>query len=178
MMKSMNVPTIIVASDIHGDADAWALLLDRCRAHHGDELFLAGDIGVSSLPSLSLTPIPLVMVRGNCDSSYGFSEVGRPLPQLVQKQEWNGISIVMTHGDRYPTPYGMGMKEGDIFVFGHIHAARLYRDTDGIIILNPGSTTYPRGGYPASYAILDEKAITVRNFLTDEPFQTLDLRSR
>jgi putative phosphoesterase len=174
----MHIPTIIAASDIHGSDEAFQLLLSRIAEHHGDELFLAGDIGISSLPDLSLCPYSLTLVRGNCDSSYGFSEAGRMLPPLVQRVPWNGRTVVMTHGDRWPSPYGLDMQADDIFIFGHIHVPRLYRDPNGVVILNPGSTTYPRDGYPASYAVMETQCITIHRLLDDKELQILDLINR
>jgi|GEM_PF-342252 len=173
---AMDTHTLIIASDIHGNNEALDLLITRIGEHQGQELYLAGDTGILYLHSFPLIPVPVTMVRGNCDSSYDFSETGRSLPPIIQKTTWDNRNIVMTHGDRYPSPFGFGLRKDDLFIFGHIHAFRLYRDQDDVIILNPGSTTLPRGGYPPSYAIVEQKAITIRNLITDQTLQTFDLR--
>lgn len=44
--------------------------------------------------------------------------------------------------------------ECDIVCFGHTHCS-YFEKIDGVYLLNPGSTTFPRDGNPPSYAILD-----------------------
>ncbi len=120
----------------------------------------------------------MIMVKGNCDSSYDFEAAGKVVPPLIVRLPWQGRTILMTHGDRWPSPYGLSMKKGDIFLFGHIHVPRLYTDRDGIIILNPGSTTYPRGESAASYALLLPDRIEVRTLREDKLLQELTITSQ
>jgi predicted phosphodiesterase len=47
-----------------------------------------------------------------------------------------------------------------------------------VVILNPGSTTYPRDGYPASYAVMETQCITIHRLLDDKELQILDLINR
>ena len=81
----------------------------------------------------------------------------------------------MTHGDRWNSPYGLSMQKHDIFLFGHIHLPRLYENEEGILILNPGSASYPRGGNPASYAILFPTRIEIRSLWEDRVLQALEI---
>lgn len=152
---------IAVASDIHGNNTAWNAFLRKAEAHQAEQILIAGDLGLSDLdPFVGISPL---LVKGNCDSSYDFVERGRPLPPLFVRTEWNGRTIVMTHGDRFPSPYGFDMKKEDVFIFGHIHQPRLYRDGDGIIIVNPGSLSFPRGTEGSTYALLTERGIEIRS---------------
>ncbi|MFA6845223.1 MAG: YfcE family phosphodiesterase [Sphaerochaetaceae bacterium] len=166
--------TKLVASDIHGSVYALEKLLSRCEEHQASELLLAGDIGMQSLHTLfSCLPIPTILVRGNCDNAYDFSSF--ILPPLVQRFPLFGRQVVMTHGDRYPTPNGFDMHKDDIFIFGHIHQSRLYRDKEGIIILNPGSAAFPRGNDHTSYALITERGISIQNLENDQKIQFLSL---
>ena len=81
----------------------------------------------------------------------------------------------MTHGDRWNSPYSLSMQKHDIFLFGHIHLPRLYENEAGILILNPGSAAYPRGGSPASYAILSPTRIEIRSLWGDRVLQALEI---
>jgi putative phosphoesterase len=51
---------------------------------------------------------------------------------------------------------------GDIFLSGHTHIPTAKKE-NGIVYGNPGSISLPKGGYPKSYAILDE-SFTVYDF--------------
>lgn len=144
----------LIASDIHGSSSAFHTLVERYRSHNVEEMLLLGDLNPDYLDRYELMSVSKVLVRGNCDSSYDFQQAGMPLPPLVQRISWMGRTIVMTHGDRWPSPYGLSMRKHDIFCFGHIHQSRMYLDDDGILVLNPGSAAYPRGGGPASYMLL------------------------
>lgn len=164
---------IAVTSDIHGNASAFAHVISLAKSHKAETLLIAGDL---EIPCLTMpTDLPIVMVKGNCDSSYDFDLVGRPVPPLVVRFPWNGRTIVMTHGDRYPSPYGLTLGKNDIFVFGHIHQSRLYRNEEGETIVNPGSVTFPRGGEGATYALFEPEEITIRKLSDDKPIHSLAL---
>ena len=50
---------------------------------------------------------------------------------------------------------------------GHTHilrADKVEKDGKTFFILNPGSTSIPKGGNPESYAILDDSVFTVYDF--------------
>lgn len=161
MCYHAGMETLMIASDLHGDGDALHRLGRWYEELGASRLLLLGDLGLSSLDPDDLLRTSPVLVKGNCDNPYDFSAVGRPLPPLVRRLSWEGRTVAMTHGDRWPSPYGLDLHAGDVFCFGHLHQSRLYRNDDGIIILNPGSTSYPRGGEPASFAIARPDAICV-----------------
>ena len=54
------------------------------------------------------------------------------------------------------------LKKGDIFIQADTHVPTLFEDEKGIIRLNPGSPSRPRGGYKASYAVIKEDRIEIR----------------
>ena len=138
---------IVIMSDNHGQLEA----IDRVKElepdgdyfiHCGDscaydELFLAG----------------FICVRGNNDWSL------RDLPEYaVFKCE--DLTMIITHG----TYYGYFERErymmldleehnGDILICGHTHMPMIYEE-DGKYLINPGSTTLPRGKANRSYAVM------------------------
>lgn len=81
--------------------------------------------------------------------------------------------ILLTHGDRYPSPYGMGLEKGDIFISGHTHTPQLHTDAMGIICVNPGSTTFPRNTLGPTYGILDKDGIRLLSLKDDSCFAEL-----
>jgi predicted phosphodiesterase len=46
------------------------------------------------------------------------------------------------------------------------------KSVDGVMVLNPGSLSFPKGGYPHTYMLLDEKEVR----LIDLAGRTLEVR--
>ncbi|HEY8444531.1 MAG TPA: metallophosphoesterase [Bacilli bacterium] len=133
---------IIVISDTHRNQE---ILQELARIHNDADYFLhAGD---SCLPPSLI--YPFLSVKGNCDF-YQYQ------PHLIIKTPT--FNIFMTHGHLYTkTSLIASAKLNDckIAIFGHSHIP-FYQNEDGIILLNPGSATNPRGNSKKSYAIIDE----------------------
>ena len=75
----------------------------------------------------------------------------------------NGINFFISHGHIYGEDNLPKLKTNDVFVFGHIHLPIAKKEND-IYILNPGSTSIPKGGNPNSYAILDGSDFKIMSF--------------
>ncbi|ADY14594.1 YfcE family phosphodiesterase [Sphaerochaeta globosa] len=170
------LPTLILASDIHGSAFALHLLVGRAKQYQAEKILIAGDLCPPDSPefrTLLTQEAETLLVRGNCDGSYEFSNAKIHLPPLVQRLQWGERTLVMTHGDRFPSPYGLDMKTGDIFISGHTHTPHLARQEDGIITINPGSTTFPRTPLGPTYALLFEEGISIRSLDDDRPLPSM-----
>jgi len=92
-------------------------------------------------------------VAGNCDWASR-----HPDEELI---ELGGIKIFLTHGHRYGVKSGLAhlsahaQKLGAVAAFfGHTHIA-YFEKQNGIILLNPGSVTEPRGHIGRSYAVVN-----------------------
>ena len=72
----------------------------------------------------------------------------------------NGITFIASHGHIYSPENLPPINKGEVFIFGHIHLPVAKRENE-IYILNPGSTSIPKGGNPPSYAVLDERKFTI-----------------
>ena len=150
---------ILVVSDSHGQDLYLAKALDRewpvdAMLHLGDSqedqeefaYILAGE------------NVPLYMVKGNCDYDPSY-----PMQLVV---ELGGHRILMTHGHMCSVSYGTQelvykARENDcsIAVYGHTHVPEIDDSTPGLLILNPGSITFPRQrGRKRSYLILELEA--------------------
>ena len=66
------------------------------------------------------------------------------------------MNIHLEHGHHLDLYNG----KPNIIMSGHTHIPVL-EEKDGIIYLNPGSITIPKGGFPRSYATMDENEIVV-----------------
>ncbi|MGN0906361.1 MAG: YfcE family phosphodiesterase [Bullifex sp.] len=147
---------VFVISDIHSDGEALSFAIERAEELNSSLLLIAGDL-VPSGPHfaflLQSAPFPYVCVRGNSDSVRDFRDLSMAPPPAFTLREIFGRSAVMTHGhlfDDYPVP----LKKGDIMITGHTHVPALYEDADGVINLNPGSLSRPRGPEGPTYAVI------------------------
>ena len=145
-----------VLSDTHGSASAIDAALDRLS---GVDAFIhLGDLVSDAEHIASRTGKPVHAVRGNCDV---FSSAkGQYGTELVLEEE--GVRILLVHGhahevDAYST-YAARLRAlelgcGALF-YGHTHIPQLVQ-RDGLILLNPGSPSRPRGGSRPSCALAE-----------------------
>ena len=173
--------TIIFGSDLHGSLPALTLLLEKAEKHHATMLLLGGDLcppeNTFFKIALANSSIQVVHVRGNCDNAYDFAKAELPLPPLIHKIKFGNRTVLLTHGDRYPSPYGLGLKQGDIFISGHTHTPQLHTDSMGIICVNPGSTTFPRNVLGPTYGIIDIHSIRILSLKDDTCITELETYS-
>lgn len=170
---------LILASDIHGSTSALQLLIRLCDTHKAEKILIAGDLcpyDGQQINVLLHSGPHFILVRGNCDNTYAFSEAGLNLPPVIQRIEWDGRTIVMTHGDRHPSPFGLELEKGDIFVHGHTHIPHLSYTQEGFLSINPGSTTHPRSSLGPTYALLEETQVSIRSLDKDQVLQVLERR--
>ncbi len=140
----------LVVSDSHGDRD---ILVDLINYYESqvDGLFHCGD---SELEQDDPVWRKMLTVKGNCDYSPGFKTV-----QVVKKE---GDTIYMTHGHLFNVRFGLTQlakaakeQKANIALFGHTHELGV-KWQDGILFLNPGSISQPRGQYQEkTYAIIE-----------------------
>jgi len=139
---------LLVVSDTHGNYQLLHRLLQSAGAF---DLFIhAGDSGNDLLQLERDFPnLPRYAVAGNCDP---FSRLPRELLFQV-----GGRRIFLTHGDRYGVKYDLlrlvlqgKENRADLVIFGHTHLP-LVEASDGMLLLNPGSLSYSRGGGKHSY---------------------------
>ena len=161
---------ILVASDIHGSVLAARKIVAAAEVHGCDRIVLLGDLYYhgprNPLPEgyapaevaevFNAVKDKLLVVQGNCDSEVD-AMVSRfaffPSAELVLS---DGKIALCTHGHVYSgdnlPPFG----GYDILLHGHTHIAGVWKK-DGVTVINPGSTTLPKGGTPAAYCVLTER---------------------
>jgi len=141
---------ILALSDSHGVIKPMANVVKKYGNNVACTLFL-GDYVVDFEKVAESTAFH--MVPGNCDFY-------STLPQELTI-ELGGKKIWMSHGNR------LGVKSGydkiiaaaearkvNICLFGHTHVPVVFKK-NGILFLNPGSISEPRGLKRKSYAIID-----------------------
>lgn len=167
----------IFASDIHGSYFWLRKLIDKFEEIGAESLILMGDLlyhgARNDLPgeydTKKCTALfneyqdKIIACKGNCDSEVDQMVLQFPIESRYNLLELNGIRFFQTHGHYYSPENLPPMGTCDAFVFGHIHLPIAEKRGD-IYVLNPGSTSIPKGGNPNSYAVLDEGTFTIYDF--------------
>lgn len=133
-----------VVSDTHGEVSPKAQ-----KAIEGvDQIIHAGDFDSPEVYQFLKTLAPMQAVRGNMDRGPWANIL--PHSEIVTVGE---VSFFVVHDqlDMDINPKAAGI---NIVVYGHTHIAEKI-DRNGVLFLNPGSASYPRGGgKKASVAIV------------------------
>ncbi len=131
---------ILVISDTHGELGNFLKVMDIEKKV--DLCVHLGDIEGQENEIADLVSCPLFAVRGNNDF---FS----PLPYDIDVKI-GSYQAFLTHGHHYGVSVGEGgvleearARGANLVMFGHTHRPVL-REEEGIILVNPGSISYPR----------------------------------
>lgn len=142
---------VLVVSDTHRKNDAYFELLTR---HRPDMVIHCGDAEGSEYALTQAADCPVQIVSGNNDF---FSYLPREMELTLE-----GYKIWITHGHNYYVSMGNEMlrrealaRGADIVFCGHTHRPMVDRD-GSVIVVNPGSLSYPRQeGRKGSYIIME-----------------------
>lgn len=158
-----------VLSDTHHDAAAVERAFQLFRQHGASAVLCLGDVCSDTAGKGEEYAMEVVCTAGNMDASRAFP--------LMLVYEADGIRILMTHGHTLDVRHGharlleeaktRGCKAA---LYGHTHIPLLGKK-QGILILNPGSASQPRGQSRASCALLDTSGgvLRARFLLLDGP---------
>ena len=170
---------LMIASDIHGCAPACRRLLEIFENSGAERLILLGDILYhgprNDLPEgyapkeviALLTPYAdrLFCVRGNCDTEV--DQMVLPFPILAETALLfvDGVTWFAAHGHRTGANPSAGdlpkLPAGSIVLSGHTHIPTLDRTADGLLLVNPGSASIPKGGFAPSYAMYEAGVFSI-----------------
>ncbi len=164
---------LLIASDLHGDADACATTLARFDAERADRLLWLGDLLYhgprNDLPAgyapkaviaqLNARKTDLLCVRGNCEAEVDQMVLDFPVLADYALIPLGSRTLFATHGHHHNTATPPPLRNGDILLHGHTHlyAAEPFALPAGgsATYLNPGSVALPKGGNPPTYMTLD-----------------------
>ncbi|UNC92373.1 phosphodiesterase [Candidatus Contubernalis alkaliaceticus] len=177
-----------VISDTHGSLDAWNKAMEHfagCQfiLHAGDVLYHGprnplpqGYDPKELAAALNNSPIPVFVVRGNCDAEVEEVMLEVPIMSPYFFCSLEGLQILMLHGTNCSEEQlsELGNKyNADILVFGHIHTptANLSGNT---ILFNPGSPSISFHTEP-TVGIIDTEEKKARIITLDkgEPFKEI-----
>lgn len=178
---------ILVASDIHGRLKRMLTLQKRIDEFNPDSIFLLGDfmyngprngvpddydpMEVSKL--LNLYAKKVIAVRGNCDSRIDGTLLEFPLED-VRRFKLGNYFFDLYHGDDFSLDL-LKDEPNDVLVSGHTHIQVLEKKNDRYY-LNPGSTSFPKGGNEPSYATIEDDMICIRKLEDGSVIKELKLQ--
>lgn len=165
---------LLFAADIHGSLAAARQVLSEFEDSKADWLILLGDLLYhgprNPLPAeyqpaevasaLNAYADRIIAVRGNCDSEVDQMLLSFPITAPWQQVLTERARFFLTHGHLYSPASRPPMRSGDVLVYGHTHIPQAER-VDDIICFNPGSVSLPKGGFAASYGILEQQTLRV-----------------
>lgn len=171
----------LIASDIHGSAYWCERMLELFKREKADVLVLLGDILYhgprNELPRdynpkkvIALLndfangtpceePHRILCVRGNCDAEVDQMVLGFPIMADYGVIELGGRFVYLTHGHVYGEDNPPKLRKGDILIQGHTHVQRCV-EKDGVLFLNPGSVSIPKGDGYNGCIVFDDEAVT------------------
>ena len=168
---------LLITSDIHGDAACCGAMLEAAIRENAEKILILGDVLYhgprNDLPEgyapkkviemLNSVADKLLCVRGNCDTEVDQMVLSFPIlsdTAFVYDGE-AGLTLFMSHGHKY-SPENLPPLQGNVvFLSGHTH---LLGKTvvNGIPCINPGSVSLPKGGNPKTYAVYENRTVTVK----------------
>ena len=157
------------ASDIHGSAAQLEKLMKIFETSGARKLILMGDLLYhgprNDLPEEYSTKRcmelynahrdDIICCRGNCDAEIDQTVLEFPIDATYNTLYLNGKRYFTTHGHQYSPENLPPTGVCDVFVSGHTHIPVAEKRGD-LYLLNPGSASIPKGGYAASYGMLDD----------------------
>ena len=179
---------LVVLSDTHGSYSAWksaeTLFSDADAVIHAGDILYHGPRNqvpegyepMELAEAIKKSPVPVHLARGNCDAEVDYMLLeAQAVDTLVLELE--GITIMVNHGHNLGDALLVDLarqKNADLIVTGHTHIPRLEK-IKGKIFLNPGSTTIPKGGFPATVAIVTSGEIKILSLEAHEVIKQIDL---
>lgn len=140
--------------DTHGDLRSARLLLDRMGKI--DLLLHTGDYHDDAMQLRRWPELKGVAVHGVLGN--GDYQVDGPRQLTLDLQ---GHRLWLVHGHQHEVKRTLGRLtqearrvKADVVIFGHTHVSTVIEE-DGLLLVNPGSPGYPRGGAPGSAAMLE-----------------------
>ena len=160
---------VLIVSDTHRYGSNYYEALERVAPvdlviHCGD---VEGQEDEFEEVTRRLSDCPIVMVAGNNDFFSGLNQ--------EKELKLEGYKILVTHGHNYYVSMNLETIKNearhrgvDVVIFGHTHRPYL-EESDDLVVLNPGSLSYPRQeGRKATYAMMEiDKQGKVHYWLKD-----------
>lgn len=159
---------LLIISDIHGYSENLSLLESKVNMREFDNIVLLGDIFSDYHTTLDDRKLiinfmnkykeKLIAVRGNCDSIEDINDVPVEVDD-VKYLKIDNIGFYFTHGNKYRYLKNDTFTDG-VLIYGHEHIPYIKKETD-MIYINTGSISLPRNELGKSFAVYEDKKITL-----------------
>ncbi len=145
----------------------------------------------------------IVAVRGNCDADVDLMMLDIPiadeyavvedeLTDAAGNASENGASsrtirLFLSHGhifmpECFPANALSQLEPGDAndrpidaYLYGHTHIFQLQKNFKGVLMVNPGSTSLPKGGNPPTFGFYDNGKFSIHHLETGEELASASL---
>lgn len=169
----------LVFSDLHGSIIYAKKVIDEFNSGKYDMMLCLGDILYhgprNDLPEgynpkevvklLNLYKDKIIAVEGNCDAYVDHMVLDFKIHSRYEF-DLDEKKVIMTHGHLNGPTQPFDVKDA-IVLYGHTHIHKM-DNINGVMYLNPGSTTIPKEGQENSFAVLNSKKFIVYNFIHKE----------
>ena len=127
----------------------------------------------------------IIAVRGNCDADVDLMMLDFPIENEYTVIEDNGFHLFLSHGHIFmPECFPKNALETiestgaahscahsqsqetskpriDAYLFGHTHIWKLEKNFRDVLLVNPGSTSLPKGGNPPTFGFYDNGRFSI-----------------
>ena len=117
----------------------------------------------------------ITAVRGNCDADVDLMMLDMPIEDeyaVVKDAAADGApetTLFLSHGHIFmpecfpadalhainPNDLDANSTQIDAYLYGHTHIWKLEKNFKGVLLVNPGSTSLPKGGNPPTFALYE-----------------------
>ena len=126
----------------------------------------------------------IVAVRGNCDADVDLMMLDFPIENEYKVVEDCGLHLFMSHGHIFmpecfprdalnaiestgaaqsselPQAEAPQKPQIDVYLYGHTHIWKLEKNFRNVLLVNPGSTSLPKGGNPPTFGLYESTPAT------------------
>ncbi|OOB80382.1 MAG: YfcE family phosphodiesterase [Epulopiscium sp. Nuni2H_MBin003] len=170
----------LIISDVHGSKESINSAINAFHKHQCDLIILLGDI----LYHGPRNPLPegfdpagvairlneykdkIICACGNCDSEVDQMVLNFPIKAPYALIVEDGVKIFATHGHIYNPDNLPDLDTIDIFLYGHTHLYDLTLQNN-LLLVNPGSISLPKENRPKTYAIYENKQVSIYKLQDD-----------
>lgn len=148
-----------IISDTHGSIDDFNKAVELLESKGVEKIIHLGDV----LYHGPRNPLPenyrpkevaeklkvrddIIFIKGNCDSEVDQMVIGKDLSESEKLIDLDGKKWYLIHGHQkaeYQLVERAKELGADVVAYGHTHI-KVLEDREGLIVLNPGSTTFPK----------------------------------
>jgi putative phosphoesterase len=174
-------------SDTHGGFENTVLALELLKdchqiCHIGDVLYhgprndIPATYNPKKLVELLKNRTDIIYVRGNCDADVDEMVLEKDLSTKSRVVTFDNYRFYLVHGyeeteeERIQKAKELGCQ---VVVSGHTHV-KVLKEQDGVILLNPGSTTIPKDG-SSSVALYENGQIELWDLESQSVIKALKL---